>query len=85
MFTVLLKNFGGRKSNRYFRKWEKAKAEMNKDVQDCCASLGGKVIETIDRMNAEKGFYEYEKRAKFPDGEVCSWSLIDGYFEDENE
>ena len=83
MFTILYKDFAGRKGNRYFRKWDKAKAEMDKDVKDCCDHLGGHVIETIDRMNVAKGWYEYETKAKFPNGEVCTWALIDGYFEDE--
>ena len=83
MFTILAKDFGGRKFDRYFKSWDKARQEMDKDVEDCCAHLGGKVHTKRDYFNADKGFYVYEKVAKFPNGENCTWALIDGYFEDE--
>lgn len=83
MFTILSKNFAGRKTDRYFKDWVTAKEELDKDVEDCCKSLGGKVIRAIDRFNREKGWYEYEKTASFPNNESCTWALIDGYFEDD--
>lgn len=83
MFTIILKNFGGREGHRYFKSWEKAKEEMDKDVEDTCKTLDGKLHTTRDYMNVAKGFYVYEKVAGFPNGEDCSWALIDGYFEDD--
>ncbi len=83
MFAILQKNFGGRKTHRYFRDWNNAKAEMDKDIADCCKSLGGKVTKTYDYFNREKGFYVYEKVAHFTNREYCRWALLDGYFEDE--
>ena len=83
MFTIILKNFGGRKGERYFKSWDKAKEEMDKDVEDCCKHLNGKVHTTLDYFNVAKGFYVYEKTAGFPNGEDCTWALIDGYFEDD--
>lgn len=82
-FYILQKNFGGRKGHRYFRDWNNAKEEMDKDVAMCCKDLNGKVVKTIDRMNVSKGWYEYDKTAHFPNGEDCTWALLDGYFEDE--
>lgn len=82
-FYILQKNFSGRKTHRYFHRWDKAKEEMDKDVAMCCKDLNGKVVQTIDRMNVAKGWYEYEKTAHFPNGEDCRWALLDGYFEDE--
>ena len=48
-------------------------------MRDVC---GGKVTERIDRMNEDKGFWEYEVRMTTSEGEQVSLAIIDGYFED---
>ena len=86
MFTILRKNFGGRVGDRYFKSWDAAKAAMHKDIDDCCAHLGGTVCDKLDRMNVAKGFYMYEITANFPERkEKCTWALLDCYFEDNDD
>ena len=82
MFYILTKNFGGRKHDRYFKSWDKAKEEMEKDIKDCLEAFNGEIKHTWDFFNMEKGFYVYEKTASFPNKENCTWSIVDGYFED---
>ena len=82
MFTILRKNFAGRVFDRYFCDWDKARKVMDEDVDICVEVLDGDITRTIDRMNVDKGFYMYEKSAKFANGETCTWALIDAYFED---
>ena len=36
----------------------------------------------IDRMNRDKGFYEYEVRMTLENGETATHAIVDGYFED---
>lgn len=91
MFTILLKRvqskrFGKIESNRYFKNWDNAKAVMDEEV-DSWINEGAKVTTNIDRMNIEKGFYEYEKILKPRENEPItevSYALIDGYFQDED-
>lgn len=82
MFTILRKDFGGRKGDRYFNSWENAEKEMLADIEVCCRDLNGKVIKKWDYFNSSKGFYVFEQEALFDNGEICHWALIDGYFED---
>lgn len=82
MFAIYRKNVGGRIHDRYFKDYDKAKAELNSDVDRMRDVCGGKVTERIDRMNRDKGFYEYEVRMTTGDGEQASFAIIDGYFED---
>lgn len=92
MFTILQKRFAkigqpfsssDRVSQRYFKNWESAKNEMLKSIESCCKTLDGKVVEKYDYFNSAKGFYVFEQKAHFPNGEYCVWALLDGYFEDE--
>ena len=83
MFAIYRKNVGGRIHDRYFKNYDKAKAELNSDVERMRDVCGGKVTERIDRMNTAKGFWMYEVRMQLPDGEKASHAIIDGYFEDE--
>lgn len=80
MFAIYRKNVGGRIHDRYFKDYDKAEAELKSDVERMLP--GGKVTERIDRMNHDKGFYEYEVRMTTGDGEQASFAIIDGYFED---
>lgn len=83
MFYILRKNFNGRVHDRYFQSWDKAKEEMEKDVKDCVEHLDGRIGESHDHFNAEKGIYIYDKTAYFDEvNEYCTWAIIDGYFED---
>lgn len=81
MFAIYRKNVGGRVHDRYFKNYDKAKSELLADVERM-KSYGVTEWETIDRMNTDKGFYEYEWRAKNFDGEQVSLAIVDGYFED---
>lgn len=83
MFTIYRKNVCGRVHDRYFKNYDKAKAKLKQDVQRMRDICGGEVTECINRMNVEKGFYEYEVRMQLDNGEKVSHALIDGYFEDE--
>ena len=83
MFTIYRKNVCGRVHDRYFKNYDKAKAKLKQDVQRMRDICHAEVTERIDRMNVEKGFYEYEVRMALPDGETASLAIVDGYFEDE--
>ena len=60
MFAIYRKNVGGRVHDRYFKNYDKAKVELKADVERMRDICNAKVTECIDRMNAGKGFYEYE-------------------------
>lgn len=82
MFAIYRKNVGGRGVDRYFKDYAAARRELHADVQRMRENCGGKVTERIDRMNVEKGFYEYEVRMTTGEGEAASFAIVDGYFED---
>lgn len=87
MFAIYRKNVGGRIHDRYFKDYDKAKAELKRDVDAVVAWAKEHLnydikVETIDRMNVEKGFYEYEVRWTNMEGEAVSHAIVDGYFED---
>lgn len=82
MFAIYRKNVGGRVHDRYFKNYDKAKEELKADVERMRDICKGKVTERIDRMNREKGFYEYEVRMTLENGETASLSIVDGNFED---
>lgn len=82
MFAIYRKNVGGRIHDRYFKNYDKAKAELNSDVERMRDVCQGKVTERIDRMNTAKGFYEYEVRMTTGEGEQASFAILDGHFED---
>jgi len=86
MFAIYRKNVGGRVHDRYFKNYDAAKRELKADVERMRDVCGGKVTERIDRMNEDKGFYEYEVRMRVNTGtivEQVSLAIVDGYFEDE--
>ena len=87
MFAIYRKNVGGRIHDRYFKDYDNARTELKRDVERMRDVCGGKVTERIDRMNEDKGFWEYEVRMRVNTGtivEQASLAIIDGYFEDEN-
>ena len=86
MFAIYRKNVGGRVHDRYFKDYYKAKAELKRDVERMRDVCNGQVTERIDRMNEDKGFWEYEVRMRVNTGtivEQASLAIVDGYFEDE--
>lgn len=83
MFTIYRKDVGGRIHDRYFKNYDAAKRELEADVERMRDICGDKVTERIDRMNEDKGFYEYEVRMTLANGEKAVHAIIDGYFEDE--
>lgn len=83
MFAIYRKNVGGRVHDRYFKNYDAAKRELKADVERMRDVCGGKVTERIDRMNVEKGFWEYEVRFTNMQGERVSYAIVDGHYEDE--
>lgn len=83
MFAIYRKNVGGRVHDRYFKDYDKAKVELKADVERMRDVCSGKITQRIGRMNADKGFYEYEVRMTLENGETATHAIIDGYFEDE--
>ena len=87
MFAIYRKRVGGRGDDRYFKNYQNARKAIAEDVKRTkeLAEEGGLDVkfETIDRMNAEKGFWEYEVRFTNMQGERVSLAIVDGYFEDE--
>lgn len=89
MFTILRKRvkttkYGNNVFDRYFEKWANGQQLMEQEVSELVAD-GAKIIRDIDRMNAIKGFYEYEKcLKKVEDNETyeVTYALIDAYFQD---
>lgn len=83
MFAIYRKNVGGRITDRFFKNHDKAKAELKADVERMRDVCHAKVTERIDRMNVDKGFWEYEVRMELPDGEKVTHAIVDRHFEDE--
>ena len=86
MFTILLKKVNGNAYQRYFKSFDSAKKVMDEEVSRWI-SEGAEPLMKIDRMNIEKGFYEYEANLKLiEDGKTynVSFALLDGYFQDED-
>ena len=82
MFTILVKDVDGRRQERYFHEWANAERAMMHDI-DVVKKLTPIVLEShVDRMNADKGFYEREETLISKGGSRFHYSLIDGYFED---
>ena len=81
MFTIYCKSVGGRRIDRYFKKWENAKMALLKDASDA-KRAEWKKEHTSDYFNSEKGFYVYQINGITKDGEIFTMSLIDGFFED---
>ena len=83
MFTILLKDVDGRKTYRYFEEWKNAELAMMHDI-DCVKSITQIVHEEhVNRMNADKGFYEREETLLDLGGTRFHYALINGYFEDD--
>ena len=81
MFTIYCYNVGGRKFDRYFRSWERAKEELEKELKNLLKDSWTQLAHS-DYFNAAKGFYVFGYTLKTTDGETAVLSLIDGYFID---
>lgn len=83
MFTILIKRVGNRRFDRYYKNWENAQNAMEYEEVADFLNSGYIIKNRIDRMNNEKGFYEYEVTLTKENEEEVSLALIDGYFMDE--
>ncbi len=83
MFTILVKRVGNRRFDRYYKNWENAEKAMEYEEVADFLNSGYMIKNRIDRMNNEKGFYEYEVTLTKENEEEVSLALIDGYFMDE--
>lgn len=83
MFTVLRKNFGGRRHDRYFSDYENAKKALFEDVERTVKGEDCKMLNRIEEMNYNKGFVVFQVDYWFYScRELCTWSLIEHCFED---
>jgi hypothetical protein len=82
MFTILIKRVGNRRFDRYYKSWENAKNAMDNEEVEDFLNHGYKVKNKIDRMNKEKGFYEYEVTLTKENEEEVRLALVDGFFMD---
>ena len=86
MFAIYRRNVGGRIVDRYFKDYQNARKAIAEDVKRTKELFeeGGLDVkfETIDRMNVDKGFWEYEVRFTNMHGERVSYAIVDGHYED---
>ena len=82
MFVTYTKSVGGRKHDRYFKSWENAKKKLLADLNRMTTQLGWKLTGKLDRMNKDKGFYEFQYNLITDDGEEVVVALVNSYFED---
>lgn len=83
MFTILIKRVGNRRFDRYYKNWENAQNAMEYEEVADFLNSGYMIKNRIDRMNKEKGFYEYEVTLTKENEEEVSLALVDGFFMDE--
>lgn len=82
MFTTLMKDVDGRRSYRYFKEWANAEKAMMEDIKGVKNITEVCIESSVDRMNAEKGFYEREETLVTRHGMKFHYALLDSYFED---
>lgn len=90
MFTILSKAVYSPTQERstferYFKSWDNAKEAMDDSVNYCISAINAVMTNQLDRFNADKGFYEYEKTLETEmNGETYKivFALIEGHFED---
>lgn len=81
MFTIFRKTVNGRYHDRFFRSWENAKCALIDEVDEFVSRYGWEIIRKIDKMNIEKGFYDFQYDIR-KGGMKATLSLLDGYFID---
>lgn len=81
MFAILRKTVDNRTHDLYFKCWENAKKEMQKEIE-ARKSHGWKVVRFLDEFNRSKGISIYQCEMITTDNEKAIFALIDGYFMD---
>ena len=82
MFYALLTNVDGRKSYRYFQKFDNAEQAMLKAVEDIKRSFGAHEVRNLDYFMQDKGIYIREIELQTSKKESFSYAILDEYFED---
>lgn len=75
--------YGRNPWDRYFRSWDNAKKVMDEEVQEYTKKSGFTLVRKLDRMNVEKGFYEYEAtlEKEYDEGKTTlTFAIVGGYF-----
>ncbi len=80
-FTVYIKEVGGRHFERYYKKWDNAKKELDSELAEMIKK-GWTVTNRRDRFNEAKGFYEYDVKGKTSKGEDFTLFLAEECFQD---
>ena len=80
-FTVYIKEVGGRHFERYYKKWDNAKKELDSELAQMI-KYGCTVTNRRDRPNDAKGFYEYDVEGKTSKGEDFTLYLVAECFQD---
>ena len=81
MFTVYVREVGGREFARYYKKRDNAKNALEKDLGEAVAA-GWVVKHKVDKFDAEKGVFELSCSGRTKSGEEFHLYLCDGYFQD---
>lgn len=81
MFTIFRKTVNGKTFDRFFHKWENAQVAVEEEVGEFVNRYGWEIVRKIDRMNVEKGFYDFQYDIRKGDMKA-TLSLLDGYFID---
>ena len=82
MFYALLKNVDGRKSYRYFNKWENAEKAMHEDAEGIKRSFGAIEVRNLDYFKTDNGIYIREIELLTPENTTFTYAIIDCYTED---
>jgi len=81
--SVYSDKYGRNSWDRYFRSWDNAKKIMDEEVHEYTEKRGFTLVRKLDRMNVEKGFYEYEatlEKEYSEDKATLTFAIVDGYF-----
>lgn len=82
MFYDYFYSVGGRTRHTYFQKFNNAKDALQTDVANLTTHSNWRVIKKIDRMNVNKGFYEFEYVLRTDKNEIAKLCIIDSFFQD---
>ncbi len=81
MFTIYIKDIGGRAFERYYRKCENAKKELESELSIAIAE-GWVIRYRREKFNSDKGFYEFDVCGQTCEGEDFSFYLVEAHFQD---
>ena len=82
MFAIFRKVIKGRQIDRYFKYWDNAREAMEKDIEQMSKMGLAQVNKRINKMNEDKGFYEYDAEGITATGNKITWCIIELCFED---